>query len=1290
MAHRFQTVAHRLRAWFAPQKPRTIRRRTRLLVERMEDRLAPARVAVIAADSASFALDVQAKIASAGVFSSAQIDFIDAHTTTPSLAQLDAYSSVLVYSNLGFQDPTTLGNNLAAYVNQGHGVVIATFANVTGTTNLAGTWTSGGFNPIQPATAANTPRLTLGTVSQPGSPIMAGVTSFDGGASSFRCTGGVTTGSTLIASWSNGSPLVVEKNGLAGKVVALNFFPPSSDVAAGFWIATTQGGKLMSNALDYAMGLSATTTSLSAPDVTYNGDAVVTVTVQSGNGTPTGTVQLSVDGTPQTPQTLSNGSATFVLTSPNAGNYNLTATYDAQGSFLASSASGVLHVNPAATAIAIDVAPATFNGDGIATVTVTSAAGTPGGTVTLSVDGAEAHAQALSDGVAVFIVPGPDAGPHALHVVYAAQGNFAASSADATLNVNQAPTTVSIVAPTVTYNGDATVTVIVGTTGAPTPIGTVTLAVDGGTEQSATLNADGRATFTVTSPTAGNHTLHAVYAVQGNYAGSSADSTLHVNPAPTVIAIGAPTVTYNSDAIVTLTVSAPAGVPTPIGTITLTVDDAAPLSATLSADGAATFTLPGLNAGDHGLHAAFATQGNYFGSSADETLTVLLASSTTTTVGDGPFTYDGTTHAGGSGTVTGGGGLNTVATSLTYSSNPDGTGTADRVNAGTYYVTAHYAGDVNHLPSDGAAVAITINQATSTTTVTGDTFTYDGTTHTGGSATVSGAGTITGNAVLTYTGDQVNAGSYTVTATYAGDANHTGSSGSATITIEKASSTTTVTGDTFTYDGTTHTGGSFVIVGAGTVTGTAVLTYSGDQVNAGSYTVTATYAGDANHTGSSGSATSTINRRAASVTPNPATKTFGDEDPTLTGTLTGFLAADGVTATYSRTAGEAVGVYTISATLSATGLLSNYDVTYNTAAFVITAPVNEVFIGVNDEGTLFVIGTGNAERIEVRPNNDGTVTVKVNDLDTCIRLRERLSGVKSIVVDGGGGNDDIKVIMNRKRFADTQAIDGITVNGGDGDDEIEVRVDHFRTTSEGGPVDHISVDGGNGNDEIRVKLYHITTTTDAWSAMSEVDVTGGAGADEIIVDVHDFRYDPSSPVDKIVIDGGSGNDWIWIWGKIGAVVHGGAGNDVIWGGDGNDVLLGDDGNDAIYGWRGHDVLVGGAGLDRLSGGSGNDVLISGGLSAPFFVQVRDYYHTTSDEVALRKLGDDWATAMLAYGDLNDNNSDGDVMDEATGEWLTGGSGADWFIIGAGDHITDVNLSTLINGVAASGDRVTII
>jgi hypothetical protein len=82
----------------------------------------------------------------------------------------------------------------------------------------------------------------------------------------------------------------------------------------------------------------------------------------------------------------------------------------------------------------------------------------------------------------------------------------------------------------------------------------------------------------------------------------------------------------------------------------------------------------------------------------------------------------------------------------------------------------------------------------------------------------------------------------------------------------------------------------------------------------------------------------TITPKPASVTPNGAGKQYGASDPPLTGTLTGFLPGDGVTATYTRVAGNTVAgsPYTISASLAPAGVLGNYDIAYNTAAFIIT------------------------------------------------------------------------------------------------------------------------------------------------------------------------------------------------------------------------------------------------------------------------------------------------------------------------------------------------------------------
>jgi hypothetical protein len=76
----------------------------------------------------------------------------------------------------------------------------------------------------------------------------------------------------------------------------------------------------------------------------------------------------------------------------------------------------------------------------------------------------------------------------------------------------------------------------------------------------------------------------------------------------------------------------------------------------------------------------------------------------------------------------------------------------------------------------------------------------------------------------------------------------------------------------------------------------------------------------------------------ASVTPNAATKVYGTLDPVLTGTQTGFLPSDNVTATYSRTPGDTVAgsPYSINAALSPVSVLSNYNITYNSALFTIT------------------------------------------------------------------------------------------------------------------------------------------------------------------------------------------------------------------------------------------------------------------------------------------------------------------------------------------------------------------
>src|SRR4029078_9778313 len=121
---------------------------------------------------------------------------------------------------------------------------------------------------------------------------------------------------------------------------------------------------------------------------------------------------------------------------------------------------------------------------------------------------------------------------------------------------------------------------------------------------------------------------------------------------------------------------------------------------------------------------------------------------------------------------------------------------------------------------------------------------------------------------------------------------------------------------------TTGSGSNFVA--ADNVT----ATYSraaGETVAGGLYHITATLSSTvagalANYNITNAGNSFTINLRNATWTTNANNKTYGDADPSplTTGSGSNFVAADNVTATYSRAAGETVagGPYHITATLS--------------------------------------------------------------------------------------------------------------------------------------------------------------------------------------------------------------------------------------------------------------------------------------------------------------------------------------------------------------------------------------
>ena len=198
-----------------------------------------------------------------------------------------------------------------------------------------------------------------------------------------------------------------------------------------------------------------------------------------------------------------------------------------------------------------------------------------------------------------------------------------------------------------------------------------------------------------------------------------------------------------------------------------------------------------------------------------------------------------------------------------------------------------------------------------------------------GSSSVNASGV----AVFPYTIVQVP-GTYPISANYLSTSPFfLNSAGSGQLTVVKATASVAPNASGKIY-------GSADPVLTGTLVGflasdnvTAIFSRSPGQ-NVGTYTISAALSPASvlgNYTIAFNTAAFVIAPLAATVTPTAATKTFGDDDPALTGTLAGFLAADNVTASYSRTAGETPGTYAINTVLSPVNVLANYAITTNAA-----------------------------------------------------------------------------------------------------------------------------------------------------------------------------------------------------------------------------------------------------------------------------------------------------------------------------------------------------------------------
>src|SRR5437867_10961334 len=266
------------------------------------------------------------------------------------------------------------------------------------------------------------------------------------------------------------------------------------------------------------------------------------------------------------------------------------------------------------------------------------------------------------------------------------------------------------------------------------------------------------------------------------------------------------------------------------------------------------------DAGTYRVRGTFAGDDNHLGSQDAQTVTPTPASSTTAvSCPAGSYYYTAADQTPCSAMVTGG--RLSLTPTPSYANNTD---------AGTATATYTFAGDANHTGSSDSKT-FTIGLASSTTTVTcpATAQTYAGAPLNPCTASYSGAGGVSGSLAPTYS-DNINVGTATARASFTGDANHTGSSATGSFPIGQAPSTVTVTctaGAPYTYTGSAQTPCTAAATGAGVSTvGGWGERRVGNNLAAGAATAAASWAGDPNRSGSTGTGGFTIERAASAVT----------------------------------------------------------------------------------------------------------------------------------------------------------------------------------------------------------------------------------------------------------------------------------------------------------------------------------------------------------------------------------------------------------------------------------------
>ncbi len=604
----------------------------------------------------------------------------------------------------------------------------------------------------------------------------------------------------------------------------------------------------------------------------------------------TGTVVYASGGstlcTALLPQTTCDTAASLA-----AGTYPVTATYSGDLDDAGSTASTALTVGLAATSFTAAASPTSITYGDSDSLSATGLPGAATGSVTFASGGSTLCVASLPTttcGTSASL----GAGAYSITATYSGDSDYAGSTASTSLTVTRAPTAVFALASpsSVAFGTSTTLEAIALDSGAT---GTVTFVAGASTLCVATLPVTSCATPTTLA--AGLYQVIATYSGDANFAGSAASTVFQVTRATTSFTASATpaSVAYGTSATLT-----EAGLPGgAAGTVAFASGAATLCTATLPIATCETATT--LGAGTYPIIATYSGDADHSTSTASTSLTItkaptlFTASATPATVVHGSSATLAETGLplGATGTVV----FRWYGTTLCTATLPmTSCLTPTTLAAWTYPIIATYSGDQDEAGST-ATTFLTVSMATTsfTASATPTTVPY-GTSSTlaesglpggvSGTVVFASAGATLCTATLPSTScstaTSLGTGTYPITATYSGDGGDWGSTASTSLTVVRASTAfaATATPSSVAF-GTSDTLAAVGLPGA--ATGTVTFVSGGATfcvatlptttcatsalLPAGVYSITATYSGDADDTGSTASTSLTVTRAATTT-----------------------------------------------------------------------------------------------------------------------------------------------------------------------------------------------------------------------------------------------------------------------------------------------------------------------------------------------------------------------------------------------------------------------------------------